>query len=342
MKEINRRKDEHIKFAIEAGPSPASAGFENYFINHNSIPADCFDNTDTSTSFLNKSISAPLMIASLTGGTSSGGEINRRLAKAANGAKIPLCLGSAKIFFKEPETLDTFNVRSLCPDVPLIANLGLADMERTFKLDDCKRLVDMLQVDAIFFHLNPLHEIFQGRSGIDNGDLIAKLRKLVSGLSVPVLVKEVGHGINVEVFKRLMDCGVNGIDIAGAGGTCWAHIENLRQISAGVTTALENFKGWGTPTTVILEDLQNTKRNCTLIASGGLRSGVDVFKSIALGADMAAIAKPCLEAAAKSQDEISIYISTIINEFKISMYSAGCGSVDNINTLHIRRKSLYT
>lgn len=338
MKDITRRKDEHIKFAIEAGPSPTSAGFENFYVVHNAIPASTFSAINTSTAFLGKRISAPLMIASLTGGTNSGGEINRRLAKAADAAGIPLALGSAKIVFKEPETLETFKVRDLCPGVPLLANLGLGDLERTFSIDDCKRLIDMIEADAIFFHINPLHEIFQGRHEIDSGDLLSKLRKLVSGLSVPVLVKEVGHGIGAEAFKKLMDCGVKGIDIAGAGGTCWAHIEKLRSISSGNPVDIDNFKGWGIPTASILEDLQRAPRTCALIASGGIRTGVDVFKSLALGADMAAIAKPCLETAAKSYDELLKYISGVINDFKISMYSAGCATTREISNLHIRKK----
>lgn len=338
MKDITRRKDEHIKFAIEAGPSPVSAGFENFYVVHNSIPSTSFDATDTSTTFLGKRIAAPLMIASLTGGTTSGGEINNRLAKAAETAGIPIALGSAKIVFKEPDALETFKVRSLCPSVPLIANLGLGDLERTFSVDDCKRLVDMIEADAIFFHLNPLHEVFQGRENIDSGDLIAKLKKLVVGLDVPVLVKEVGHGISSDAFKRLMDCGVKGIDVAGAGGTCWARIEKLRSISAGKQPHLDNFKGWGIPTATILEDLQNMSRTCALIASGGVRTGVDAFKTLALGADMAAIAKPCLEAAAKSYDELLKYITCVINDLKISMYSAGCATTSDVKNIHIRKK----
>lgn len=338
MKEISRRKDEHIKYAIESRQSPVSAGFERYSVVHNSFPEMSLNDVDVSTEFLGVKIAAPIMISALTGGTQSGFEINKRLARAAGEIGIPMCLGSSKIVFKHHDIIDTFKVRRLCPNVPLIANLGIAEVDLAFTLEDIQKHLDELEADAIMFHINPLHEALQGNSDLNFRGVREKLARAVKTLRVPVLAKEVGHGISAAAFHELEACGVAAIDIAGAGGTDWAEIEMHREPDYEKKKIYETFRGWGTPTVEILEGLSGKQLRSGLIVSGGVRTGADVFKCLAFGAATAGVAKPFLELAAKSGEALRAGIEKIIAEFKLSMFSAGCGSARDINTKQIKAR----
>lgn len=324
---IEKRKTDHIRAALEQDQNASGAAFDRYRAIHNALPEIALDSVDTRGEFLGRSIAAPLMIASLTGGAPESEAVNRNLARAAQAARIPLALGSAKIAIQNPAALESFAVRDLCPDIPLLANLGLADLGRSFSVEDCARLVDDLRADALIFHLNPLHEALQAHGTTDFTGLETRLRDAVRQLGIPVIVKEVGHGISADAFRRLDACGVLAVDIAGQGGTSWGFIEERRAENDPARAAVcRAFRDWGLPATDILESLYGVKREARLIASGGVRNGVDAFKCLCLGADMAAAALPLLAPALHSAEAAETKLQTMIRELRLALFATGCAS----------------
>jgi isopentenyl-diphosphate delta-isomerase len=322
---IAQRKLDHMRAALEQDLGGRGSAFDRFRAVHNALPEIALDSVDTGCEFLGRRIAAPFMIASLTGGAPEAGIANRNLARAAQAARVPLALGSAKIVFRDPGALDTFHVRALCPDIPLLANLGLADLGRRFSIDDCARLVETLEADALIFHINPLHEAMQARGATDFTGLGALLGDAVQQLDIPVIVKEVGHGVCADVFRRLDACGVYGVDIAGQGGTSWGLIEEQRaQDDPQRAAVCRTFRDWGLCAPDILDSLYGIKRNARLIASGGVRNGVDVFKCLCLGADMAAAALPLLAPALHSAEAAAARLDIIIRELRLALFATGC------------------
>ncbi|MEW5945789.1 MAG: type 2 isopentenyl-diphosphate Delta-isomerase [bacterium] len=321
---ISRRKEEHVRGALELAAVPHSGAFDNYRVVHNALPEIALNDVDASCEFLGKKLRAPFMIASLTGGPELAGKINENLAKGAQRTGVPVALGSARIAIHDSSTLSSFQVRSLCPDVPLLANLGLVDLDRAFDINDCRELVKKLHADALIFHVNPLHEALQTEGNTDFAGLLERLRRAVHELEFPVIVKEVGHGISAEVFRKLDECGVYAVDVSGAGGTSWGYIEGRRDKDPMLKRVCRTFSNWGIPAVSILEGLRETRRNAKLIASGGIRSGVDVFKAVCLGADLGAAGLPFLEPALQNPEAVADVLRQFILEFRLAMFAAGC------------------
>lgn len=319
-----QRKLDHIRAALDQDSSARGAAFDRYRVLHNAMPDMDLDDVDTSCEFLGRRIAAPFLIASLTGGTPETAVINRNLAEAAQQARVPLALGSAKIVLKNPDAYDSFKVRRLCPDVPLLANLGLADLGRAFSLDDCRRLVHTLEADALIFHINPLHEALQKHGSTHCAGLFGLLAGAVQQLPVPVMVKEVGHGISARVFSQLDACGVFAIDVAGQGGASWGDIENRRAADPGHAAVCATFRDWGIPTPDILESLQLAPRTAQLVASGGVRNGLDIFKCLCLGADLASAGLPLLAPALQSAAAATARLERFITELRIALFATAC------------------
>ena len=323
-KNISQRKTEHLKGALKFARHERHGAFDDYTVIHNALPEINLEDVDTSLEFLGKKIAAPLMIGSITGGPDNAEAVNKNLARAAQSAGVPLSLGSAKIVFKKQKTRASFDVRALCPDVPLLLNLGLADLEESFSVSDCARLCADLAADALIFHINPLHEAVQKNGNTRFAGLADRLARAVNELEIPVIVKEVGHGISPAVFEKLDALGVYAIDIAGAGGTSWGFIEGYRAKNKIHKKTCDTYADWGLPTARILEMLQANKRKSMLIASGGVRSGVDVFKSLCLGADMAAAALPFLKPALSGRKAVEKELNRFITELRLAMFASGC------------------
>ena len=325
--------------ALAQYENPAPGAFRDYFPVHNALPELNLGDVNPGCTFLGRDIAFPFMIASLTGGPEQGGAINRNLAVAAQQQRVPLALGSMKIVFREPETMKSFDVRALCPDVPLMLNLGLADLGSAFSVQDCARVVKQLAADALIFHINPLHEALQACGTTNFKGLTDALTHAVQELECPVIVKEVGHGISADIFRRLDHCGVHAVDVAGQGGTSWGFIEGYRAQDAQRKEVCRSFEQWGIPTHVILEDLRGMGRNAALIASGGITTGVDVFMALCLGADLAAAAGPLLEPALESAEQVEAVIERFSLEFKTAMFATGCARVADINETKIRKRT---
>ena len=248
---------------------------------------------DLAAVFLGRKVGAPFLISCMTGGPDKAGLINQRLAKAAQKYRVPMGLGSLRIVLKHPEVLPTFQIRKWAPDIPLLANLGAVQLNYGLGWKECQKVVDLVDADALALHLNPLQEALQLGGDTNFKDLLPKIETVVKKLSVPLIVKEVGHGIDQRTAKQLFEVGVRIVDVAGAGGTSWAWIEAM---IAGDEKKAEIFKNFGLNTHDSIQQCLQVK-GLTVIGSGGIRTGLDIAKVLHLGCKMAGIGRPFLLAA---------------------------------------------
>ena len=293
------RKQQHVELTLarDVGFRRKTTGLEGLEFEHNALPELDLADVDPSTDFLGRRIAFPLLISSMTGGYRDALIINRRLAEACEETGIPMGVGSQRQALEDSRYHRTFRiVREVAPSIPVIGNIGAAEVALMSSADPARRLVDLIGADALAVHLNPLQELLQPEGTPAFSGVLAGIGRLVRALSVPVIVKEIGAGLSPGVVKRLLETGVRHIDVAGAGGTSWAGVEILRNTKRSPT---DPFWDWGIPTVRALTAaarLKDPSRPFTLIASGGIESGHDIAKCIALGADMTGAARPLLRA----------------------------------------------
>ncbi len=293
------RKQQHVELTLSrnVGFKTKTTGFEQYEFVHNALPELNYSEISTSTTFLGKTLSAPLLVSCMTGGYRDALSINRRLAEVCEELSIALGVGSQRQALESTQYHRTFSVvREVAPSTPVIGNIGAAELAAMTTADAAHRLVDLIQADAFAVHLNPLQELLQPEGNTNFRGVLKGISLLVEHLPVPVIVKEIGAGISADVARRLLDAGVRYIDVAGAGGTSWAGVETLRRKDRAVAS---RFWNWGIPTAEALRSvaqLKSVARPFTLISSGGISSGLDVARSIALGADLVGAARPLLKA----------------------------------------------
>jgi isopentenyl-diphosphate delta-isomerase len=322
---IASRKADHIRINLEENVAAkgVSAGFERYRIVHRALPEIDLAEVSLATELLGRRLDAPLLFSCMTGGTPQARRINRTLAAAAQRHRVAMGLGSCRILLEHPEVLPTFAVRDLCPDVPVLANLGAVQLNRGVGVEACRRLVAMLEADALVLHCNPLQEALQPEGDTEFGGLLPKIAALSASLPVPVVVKEVGWGIAPDLVRRLIDAGVAAVDVAGAGGTSWSEVERHRiedPVRARVAAA---FAGWGIPTAEAVRLAREAAPAATIIASGGVRGGLDVAVALALGADVVGMAGPMLRAASEGAEALDSTVTEIAETLRIAMFCAG-------------------
>ncbi|MFQ4144268.1 type 2 isopentenyl-diphosphate Delta-isomerase [Chlorogloeopsis sp. ULAP02] len=326
------RKADHIRICLEEDVQfqQTTNGLEDYRFNHCCLPEINRDEIDISTTFLGKKLGAPLLISSMTGGTPEAGIINRRLAEVAQHYGMAMGVGSQRVAVEKPQVADTFAMRKYAPDVLLFANLGAVQLNYDYGLDECLQVIDILEADALILHLNPLQECIQPRGDTNFRGLLDKIAILCSVLSVPVIAKEVGNGISAPIAQKLIAAGVKAIDVAGAGGTSWAKVEseraeNMLQRRLGTT-----FADWGLPTAECLRSIRAVAPQIPLIASGGLRHGLDVAKALALGADIAGLAMPFLQAAASSEAAVYDLTQVLVAEITTVLFCTGSANLEQL------------
>ncbi|HET7093767.1 MAG TPA: type 2 isopentenyl-diphosphate Delta-isomerase, partial [Thermomicrobiales bacterium] len=266
---------------------------------------------------------APILISGMTGGVERGREINRRLARAAQALGCAIGVGSQRAAIEDATLAPLFRVRDVAPDVLLFANLGAVQLNYGYGVDQCRRAVAMIEADALALHLNPLQEALQPEGDSNFAGLLAKIERVCRALEAPVVVKEVGWGISARAARQLADAGVAAIDVGGAGGTSWSEVEGHRAPTALRRRVCQTFAGWGIPTADSLRLARQTAPGLPLIASGGLRDGIDAAKAIALGASLAGFASPLLKAAAASEDAARELLTALVEELRISMFCCG-------------------
>lgn len=325
------RKKQHVDLALsrDVNFKTKSTGLEEWEFIHNALPELNLSEVDPTTTFLHRRLSAPFMISSMTGGYTDALTINRRLAEVCEEFQIAMGVGSQRQALETAQYHRTFTVvREVAPSVPIVGNIGAAEVAQMRNPDAARRLVDMIDADALAVHLNPLQEFLQPEGNTDFHGVIDGIHMLVTSLEVPVIVKEIGAGISSDVAQRLYDIGVRYIDVAGAGGTSWAGVETLRRKDrefAGL------FWDWGIPTTQTLRALKGMQTSAdrfTLIASGGLTSGLEAAKCIGLGADIAASARPMLKALMKQgKDGLRLLLTSWIQQLRGAMFLTGSKTI---------------
>ena len=325
----SQRKADHIRINLEEDVSfpHLTTGFEYFRFVHQALPELDLDAIDTSLTLFGKELRAPLLISSMTGGTDEAEHINLRLAEAAQVAGIAMGLGSQRVALESPDRARSFQVRRVAPDILLFANLGAAQLNQGYTADDCLRAVEMVEADALILHLNPLQEAVQAGGDVHWAGLAAKIEAVCRALPVPVVAKEVGWGISPQTAQLLADAGVAAIDVAGSGGTSWSQVEYHRTEDPLLRRLARTFADWGIPTAESLLLVSELLPEMRLFASGGLRTGIDVAKSIALGADLAGLASPFLKAAARSTEAVLSEIEAISTELRVAMFVSGAGTL---------------
>lgn len=325
------RKAEHIRVCLEENvQSQLTTGLERYRFTHCCLPELAPADLSLHTTFLGKPLTVPLLISSMTGGTDLARIINLRLAAAAQRHGLAMGVGSQRVAIENPDVVSTFSVRSVAPDVLLFANLGAVQLNYTYSVEECRRVVDWLQADALVLHLNPLQECVQTRGDKNFRGLFDKIAALCKSLPVPVIAKEVGNGISAPVAQRLIDCGIGAIDVAGAGGTSWARVESERAEDPLQRRLGNTFANWGIPTAECITSIRAIAPHIPLIASGGLRNGLDVGKAIALGADLGGLALPFLQAAADSDAALDELIEALIAELNTVLLCTGSAALGDL------------
>jgi isopentenyl-diphosphate delta-isomerase len=332
------RKKEHLELCLdtESVASSSSTGLERYRFLHNALPELDIDELDLSTEFLGKRLKAPLLISSMTGGFDLARKVNRHLAAAAEELGVAMGVGSQRVAIEEPSAQISFQVRDVAPDILLLGNLGAVQLNYGYTVEHCRRAVAMIGADGLILHLNVLQEAVQPEGNRNFKGLTEKIAAVCRDLTVPVIAKEVGNGISVDVAKRLERAGVRAIDVAGKGGTSWFAVEAQRAAKTG-QQADNTFADWGIPTEEALISVRQALPEMPLIASGGIRSGVDIAKSIALGADIAALGQPLLASALESSAKVVEFLSRVIQELKISMLCVGAANLAALRRMPVKR-----
>lgn len=321
---IKTRKSDHIRINLEENVrSGIENGLGNYRFIHNAIPELSLDEIDLSQSIFSKKVKIPLLISSMTGGTEQALRINQTLATAAERFGLAMGVGSQRAAIDDPSLEKTFKVRNIAPNILLFANLGGVQLNYGYGLEECKKAVEMIEADALFFHMNPLQEAVQPEGDTNFHGLLNNLEVICKNLSVPVIVKEVGWGISGDIAKKLLEAGVSGIDVSGAGGTSWSQVERFRLADEYEIQVAEAFLEWGIPTADALVSVRKLSDSIPVFASGGLKNGMEVAKVLGLGANLAGLAGVFLKAAVVSEEHLSKTIQTMEKIIRISLFVTG-------------------
>ncbi len=324
------RKADHIRICRdeEVACTGITNGFERWRLPHEALPELDKRTIDLRTTLFGRPLAAPLLISCMTGGSELAKQVNERLARVAQRFGIALGLGSQRALLADPRLLDTYAVRPLCPDVPLFANLGAVQLNYGLGLEDCRRALDMVEADALVLHLNPLQEAVQPEGDVDFRGLKDKIAAVAQALEAPVLLKEVGSGLGPRLARWAAATRLAGLDTAGAGGTSWARVESYRAGDPRLAALGRAFGGWGIPTAesvIACRAALGPER--LVIASGGIRNGIEVAKAIALGADLVGVARPFLAAATQSEQALAETAEQLIEELRVAMFCCGAGSI---------------
>ena len=322
------RKSDHIRINLEQDVrSKLTNGLERYFFLHNALPELNLEEVDLSVQVFGKKLKAPLLISSMTGGSKEATQINQRLAEAAQASGVAMGLGSQRAAIEDKKLASSYKVRNVAPDILLFANLGAVQLNYGYGLDHLQRAVDMAEADALMLHLNALQEAVQPEGDTNFSGLLQKIEIMCKQLPVPVVIKEVGWGISGDLAKHLAHAGVQGIDVAGAGGTSWTQVEMHRAKNKRQARLAAAFADWGIPTAESIMQVREAVRTMRIFASGGLRSGLDIAKCIALGAELGGMASPYLKAADQSAEAVVQTIQEVARELQVAMFAAGAGDV---------------
>ncbi|MCC7551767.1 MAG: type 2 isopentenyl-diphosphate Delta-isomerase [Methanobacterium sp.] len=319
---ISDRKLEHLLLCTHSDVEyHKKTGLEDVELVHKALPEINKEEIDLSTNFLGKKMDAPLIITAITGGHPASLKVNQKLAGEAQKFSIGMGLGSQRAAVENPELISTYKVaREAAPDAFLIGNIGAPQIELATSA------AEMINLDALAVHLNPLQEAIQPEGDVDSQGYLENIKKTVQNVDIPIIAKETGAGISGNDAKLLEKMGVSAIDVAGAGGTSWAAVETYRSKDKDMGKL---YWDWGIPTaTSTIEATQSV--NIPIISSGGIRNGLDAVKALALGADLVGMALPALKAVYQSDDALSSFLLKFIEEMKVAMYLVGASNLEEL------------
>ena len=335
MADIAKRKSEHLDIVLSnrARMQPSLTGFDDIKFEHVALPELDYGEIDVSTTFLGKSVKAPLLISSMTGGPEHAELINTNLALAAETLGIAFAVGSQRIALENVSSIGlNKELRQRAPTIPLLSNFGAVQLRDWDGTAMALKAVEMLEADALILHLNPLQEILQPEGDRNWSGLLLKIEQLAASADFPIVVKEVGAGISGNIALQLYNAGISIIDVAGAGGTSWAAVEGDRAKDKRTKNLANIFREWGIPTARAVADIRRNVPHATIIASGGIRHGQDAAKSIALGADMVGQAAGILASALKSPEAIVEQFEEFIEALKITCFCTGSRNLKSLRT----------
>lgn len=323
------RKVDHIRINLNENVNfpHLTTGLERYRFMHTAVPELDLNEVDSSVSLFGKTLNAPLLISSMTGGAELARRINQNLAIAAQEHGIAMGLGSQRAAVEDPDLVKTFQVRQYAPDILLFANLGAVQLNYGYGPDQCRRAVDMIEADALILHFNVLQEAVQPEGDTNFAGLLKQVEKVTKEVGVPVIAKEVGWGFSERDVRSLANAGVAAIDVAGSGGTSWSEVEYHRAPTSFHAKVARSFADWGIPTADAILYAKAGAPQHPVIASGGLRDGIDVAKCIALGATIGGLAGPFLKAANESVEAVNELIRELVAQIRIAMLCSGANSI---------------
>ncbi len=350
------RKNDHLRIAAEEQVEqlPASGSvFSEIDLVHNALPEMDLEEVDSRTTFLGKELKMPLMIGCMTGGTEGAEKINRRLAEAAQAAGVAMGLGSQRIMVERPDTASTFQIRKEAPDALIIANFGAVQLNKGIEAQQILEVTHSVGADALVFHLNAAQEAVQPEGDTTFGALVEGIAKAIQIMDVPCGLKEVGAGFSIRDVKRIRTLPLDFLESAGKGGTSWTAIEARRCDNDDERRLGELFADWGVPSPISLQTCLRYGGGVPVIASGGVRSGLDGAKCVAMGAELSAMALPMLKAARVSTEAVLAEIEHFERAFKTAMFLTGSRNISELRKapLHIpehldpesyERRSLHT
>ncbi|MGM0545114.1 MAG: type 2 isopentenyl-diphosphate Delta-isomerase [Bacteroidota bacterium] len=337
---IKDRKKDHVDLTSSGDMNyQTPTGYEQYYFAHNALPEINVDDVTTEATLLDRSFSFPLFISSMTGGYTDAGAVNAIIAAFCEQHNLPFGVGSQRAMLENPETTSSFAiVREKAPNAFIAANIGGAQLVGGLSQDHLNLLIESIKADAIIVHLNPLQELMQPEGDRNFKGVEQGIAKLCGNTSLPVIVKETGAGISGAVGRRLLQAGVQVIDVAGAGGTSWAKVENERASNKNPDS---DFNNWGIPTLKCVTQLAKlkTENNFELIASGGIRSSQDIAKSLCLGADFTASAQPVIKAIVDSgYDGLEQLFLKWKKQLITILTLLGCQSPSELHSKHLKLK----
>lgn len=340
MASVTHRKDAHLDVCLneDVTADGAATGLGGYTLEYDALPEISLAQVDLRTTLLGKALEAPLMIGAMTGGSQRAAQINRVLARAAARVGVGMALGSQRAMLKDPELTSTYAVREHAPDLPLLlGNIGAVQLNYGVTASQVAGMIRAIGADALNIHLNPLQEAIQPEGDTDFSGLMPKLAELVTDLPVPSLVKEVGGGISAKTAAKLARLPIAGIETAGRGGTSWAKVESFRAPADSIQAEVgRRLAGFGIATGPSVRHCRSALGgDRVVIASGGIRSGMDIAVALALGADAVALAQPLLEAAAVSEDAAVHRLQTLIYELRVICLCTGAKSVMDLRQVRI-------
>jgi isopentenyl-diphosphate delta-isomerase len=334
---IQKRKKEHVDLTAKGDVEYAQqTGFEQFMFKHNALPELDSKSVKLEAEFLGRAFSFPLFISSMTGGYSEAGAVNTIIAEFCERNNLPFGVGSQRAMLEDPNQVESFSVvRKVAPQAFIAANIGGAQLIDGLGDEKIELLIESIDANAAIIHLNPLQELMQPEGDHDFAGIEEGIKDLISKVDCPVIVKETGAGISCDVARRLLEMGVSVIDVAGAGGTSWSKVENLRERT---DEPLHQFNDWGIPTVYCIRTVNELKKSYDfeLIASGGIRSSFDIAKSLALGADFTATAQPVIQAIVNGgYDALEKLYQSWRKEMQIILTLTGSDSVEMLSASNL-------